>query len=194
MKKKILSLLIIMAIFISCDSVQKSLSGTYNMINCEYNYKSISGLTVSGINLSNGLSVTSIPKVTSILSGNASSIPLNFTLNLDVKNPNTSAAMMNGLQYIISVDDIQLTTGSLNQALSVEAGQTKTLPIAIGVDLATLMKNNSKDAVVNIAKNFIGIGNKESKVFVQLKPTFLIGNVPITSPSYIPLVFNFGWN
>ena len=134
MKKKILSLLIIMAIFISCDSVQKSLSGTYNMINCEYNYKSISGLTVSGINLSNGLSVTSIPKVTSILSGNASSIPLNFTLNLDVKNPNSSAAMMNGLQYIISVDDIQLTTGSLNQALSVEAGQTKTLPIAIGVD------------------------------------------------------------
>ncbi|MBS5979159.1 MAG: hypothetical protein KIB51_05395, partial [Dysgonomonas mossii] len=122
MKKKILSLLIIMAIFISCDSVQKSLSGTYNMINCEYNYKSISGLTVSGINLSNGLSVTSIPKVTSILSGNASSIPLNFTLNLDVKNPNSSAAMMNGLQYIISVDDIQLTTGSLNQALSVEAG------------------------------------------------------------------------
>ncbi len=194
MKKKILSLLVIMAIFISCDSVQKSLSGTYNMINCEYNYKSISGLTVSGINLSNGLSVTSIPKVTSILSGNASSIPLNFTLNLDVKNPNSSAAMMNGLQYIISVDDIQLTTGSLNQALSVEAGQTKTLPIAIGVDLATLMKNNSKDAVVNIAKNFIGIGNKESKVFVQLKPTFLIGNVPITSPSYIPLVFNFGGN
>lgn len=194
MKKKILSLLIIMAIFISCDSVQKSLSGTYNMINCEYNYKSISGLTVSGINLSNGLSVTSIPKVTSILSGNASSIPLNFTLNLDVKNPNSSAAMMNGLQYIISVDDIQLTTGSLNQALSVESGQTKTLPIAIGVDLATLMKNNSKDAVVNIAKNFIGIGNKESKVFVQLKPTFLIGNVPITSPSYIPLVFSFGGN
>lgn len=194
MKKRILALCVIIATLISCDSVQKSLSSTYNMINCEYNYKSISGLTVSGIDVSKGLSVTSIPKITSILSGTASSIPLNFNLNLDVKNPNQSAAMLNGLQYIISIDDIQFTTGSVNQALNIGAGQSQTLPLSIGVDLATLMKNNSKDAVVDIAKNFIGIGNKKSNVSVQLKPTFMVGNVPITSPVYIPVSFSFGGN
>lgn len=194
MKKRILTLFVIAAVLMSCDSVQKSLSSTYNMINCEYNYKSISGLTVSGMNLSNGLSVTSIPKITSILSGSASSIPLNFTLNLDVKNPNESAAALNGMQYIISIDDIQFTTGSVNQALNIEAGQSQTLPLTIGVDLATLMKNNSKDAVVDIAKNFIGIGSKKSNVKVQLKPTFMIGSVPVTSPAYIPVSFSFGGN
>lgn len=194
MKKRILTLFVIAAVLMSCDTVQKSLSSTYNMINCEYNYKSISGLTVSGMNLSNGLSVTSIPKITSILSGSASSIPLNFTLNLDVKNPNESAAALNGMQYIISIDDIQFTTGSVNQALNIEAGQSQTLPLTIGVDLATLMKNNSKDAVVDIAKNFIGIGSKKSNVKVQLKPTFMIGSVPVTSPAYIPVSFSFGGN
>lgn len=194
MKKRILTLFVIAAVLMSCDTVQKSLSSTYNMINCEYNYKSISGLTVSGMNLSNGLSVTSIPKITSILSGSASSIPLNFTLNLDVKNPNESAAALNGMQYIISIDDIQFTTGSVNQALNIEAGQSQTLPLTIGVDLATLMKNNSKDAVVDIAKNFIGIGSKKSNVKVQLKPTFMIGSVPVTSPTYIPVSFSFGGN
>jgi LEA14-like dessication related protein len=194
MKRRILALFVIAAVLMSCDTVQKSLSSTYNMINCEYNYKSISGLTVSGMNLSNGLSVTSIPKITSILSGSASSIPLNFTLNLDVKNPNESAAALNGMQYIISIDDIQFTTGSVNQALNIEAGQSQTLPLTIGVDLATLMKNNSKDAVVDIAKNFIGIGSKKSNVKVQLKPTFMIGSVPVTSPTYIPVSFSFGGN
>lgn len=192
MKKKILILFSIAATLVGCSGLQQGLTSTYNMINCEYSYKSISGLTISGMNLSNGLSVTSIPKVTSILTGSASSIPLNFTLNLDVKNPNQSAAILNGLQYIVSIDDIQFTTGSLNQTLNVPAGQSQTLPLAIGLDLATLMKSNSKDAVVDIAKNFIGIGSKKSNVTVQLKPTFVIGNVPVTSPVYIPVSFSFG--
>jgi len=192
MKKRILALLAIVATLVSCDSVQQGLKSTYNMINCEYNYKSISGLTVSGINLSNGLSLTSIPKITSILSGNASSIPLNFNLNLDVKNPNESAAMLHGMQYILSIDGIQFTTGSINQSLNIASGQSQTLPISIGVDLASLMKSNSKDAVVDIAKNFLGMGSKKSEVSLQLKPTFMIGNTPISSPMYIPVSFSFG--
>lgn len=192
MKKRIFALFTIAAIMLSCNSLQQGLSGTYNMINCEYSYKSISGMSISGMNLSNGLSITSIPKITSILTGSATSIPLNFTLNLNIKNPNQSAAMLNGLQYVVSIDDIQFTTGSINQALNIAAGQSQTLPLSIGVDLATLMKNNSKDAVLNIAKNLIGINSQKSNVSVQLKPTFMIGTVPVTSPMYIPVSFSFG--
>ena len=192
MKKRIFTLFTIAAIMLSCSSLQQGLSSTYNMINCDYSYKSISGMSISGMNLSKGLSVTSIPKLTSILSGSATSIPLNFILNLNIKNPNQSAAMLNGLQYVVSIDDIQFTTGSINQALNIAAGQTQTLPISIGVDLASLMKSNSKDAVLNIAKNLAGIGTQESNVNVQLKPTFMIGTVPVTSPMYIPVNFSIG--
>ncbi|MBB4036296.1 LEA14-like dessication related protein [Dysgonomonas hofstadii] len=192
MKKRILVLLAVVATLVSCDSVQQSLKSTYNMINCEYNYKSISGLTVSGIDLSSGLSLTAIPKITSILSGSATSIPLNFNLNLDVKNPNESAAMLHGLQYILSIDGIEFTTGSINQSLNIGAGQTQTLPLSIGVDLASLMKNNSKDAVVDIAKNFLGIGSEKSEVSLQLKPSFNIGGTTVASPVYIPVSFSFG--
>lgn len=194
MKKRILALLLVVTTLVGCDSVQQGLRSTYNLINCEYSYKSITGLTISGMNLSNGLSVTSIPKITSILSGTATSIPLNFTLNVNVKNPNESAALLHGLQYIVSVDDIEFTTGSINQTLNIASGQTQTLSLTIGVDLATLMKNNSKDAVTEIAKNFLGIGSKKSNVSLQLKPTFMIGNTPVVSPMYIPVSFSFGGN
>lgn len=194
MKKRILALLLVVTTLVGCDSVQQGLRSTYNLINCEYSYKSITGLTISGMNLSNGLSVTSIPKITSILSGTATSIPLNFTLNVNVKNPNESAALLHGLQYIVSVDDIEFTTGSINHTLNIASGQTQTLPLTIGVDLAKLMKNNSKDAVTEIAKNFLGIGSKKSNVSLQLKPTFMIGNTPVASPMYIPVNFSFGGN
>ncbi|MDR1882894.1 MAG: hypothetical protein LBR26_08970 [Prevotella sp.] len=196
MKKKFLTLLSVLTLtaLIGCNSIQQEIRSAYNFINCEYSYKSVSELTVSGINLSNGLSVTSIPKITSILSGTATSIPVNFTLNLNVKNPNESAALLHGLQYILSIDDVQFTTGSISQTLNIASGQTQTLPLTIGVDLAALMKNSSKDAITDIAKNFIGMGSKKSTVSLQLKPTFMIGNVPVSSPVYIPVSFSFGGN
>lgn len=192
MKKRILAVLIVTVTLFSCDSLQKGLMSTYNMVNCEYSYKSISGLSISGINVSNGLSLTAIPKITSILSGTATSIPMDFTLNLNVKNPNQSEALMNGLQYIISIDGIQFTTGSINQTLNIASGQTQTLPLSIGFDLATLMKGESKDAVIDIAKNFAGIGSKKSEVTLKLKPSFKVGTSMVTSPIYIPVSFSFG--
>jgi len=194
MRKRILALLAIAVTFISCESVQKGLLSTYNMVNCEYSYKSISGLTISGINLSNGLSLAAVPQITSILSGSATSIPLNFTLNLDVKNPNQSEAMLHGLQYILSIDGVQFTTGSINQSLNISSGQTQALPLTIGVDLATLMKGESKNAVMDITKNFLGIGSKKSTVSLQLKPSFKVGTSMIASPVYIPVSFSFGGN
>lgn len=191
MKKRILTLILTVTALVSCN-VSQELTGAYNMINCKYDYKSISNLNIAGINASNGLNLSNIAKVTSILSGTATSIPLQFDLNLNVNNPNASAALLHGLQYIISIDDIQFTTGMLNQSLNIASGQTQTIPLTIGLDLATLMKNNSKDAVVDIAKNFLGMGSRKSNVKLQVRPTFMVGNIPITSPSYIPINFSFG--
>jgi len=193
MKVKFLGLIFfVAALFTGCGTTGSDLASAYNITKCEYNYKSISNLVLSGMNLSNGISLTSIPKVISILSGTASSIPLDFTLNLDVKNPNNTAAAFNGLQYIVSVDDVQFTTGQVNQAMNIASGATQTLPINIGVDLATLMTKNSKSSIENIAKNFLGIGDKKSNVSVQIKPTFKLGNQLVTSPVYIPVNFSFG--
>ncbi|NDV64721.1 hypothetical protein D0T60_05635 [Bacteroides sp. 224] len=161
-------------------------------MNCDYKYNSISNLDLAGIRVSEGLSLTNITKATSLLSGNAASIPLNFTLNLNVNNPNQSAAFLSGLDYILSIDGIQFTTGSLSQALNVPANGNSILPLGIGFDLATLLKGESKDAASGIIKNFLGIGSQKSNVSFQIRPSFAIGGVSIPSPIYIPIEFSFG--
>lgn len=192
--KRIVAILLVTLAFISCDTAKQQVSGMYNLVQCQYSFNSMSNLSISGINASNGLSLTTIPKVTAILTGNATSIPLDFTLNLDVKNPNSGNALLNGMDYSIKIDNIEFTRGSVNQALNIGAGQTQILPLTIGVDIASLMKSNSKDAVTEIAKNFLGMGSRESKVSVELRPTFKIGDSRITSPMPIPVSFTFGGN
>ena len=193
MKKIITCILFSVMLMLSgCTALQNGLSSAYNLANCDYKYKSVSDITVSDINVSNGLSPLMIPKVLSILSGSASSIPMNFTLNLDVNNPNSGTAAFQAMSYIISIDDIQFTTGNLRQPFSVNAGETKMLPMTIGFDIAELMKKNSGDAVLNIVKNILGLGNTSSKVTVQLKPSFKVGEQTFTSPVYIPVNFSFG--
>ena len=181
-----------MLVFSGCTVLQSGLSSAYNLANCEYKYKSVSDITVSDMNVSKGLSPLMIPKLISILSGEASSIPMNLTLNIDVNNPNTGTAAFQALSYIISIDDIQFTTGNFRQPFSVSAGETKMLPMTIGFDIAELMKKNSRPAIENIAKNIIGIGDTSSKVTVQLKPSFKVGDQTFTSPLYIPMTFNIG--
>ncbi|GAB6013112.1 LEA type 2 family protein [Viscerimonas tarda] len=193
MKLKLFSILFsVFFLLTGCDVVKQEAVGLYNMTQCKYEYNSISNLSVSGMNLSSGISALNMTKILALFSGQSSSIPLNFTLNLGVSNPNTSAALMQGLQYIVSIDGIQFTTGSVEQSLNVPAGGQQVLPLSIGFDLASMMKGDSKNAVTNIAKNFLGIGSEKSKVSVQIKPTFLIGNQRIAAPMYIPVDFSFG--
>ncbi|NDV59742.1 LEA type 2 family protein [Bacteroides sp. 519] len=193
MKIRTTLIIILLALpFLSGCDVAKQMSGAYNVINCKYDFNSISNLNLAGINVNEGLSFTNIAKATSILSGNASSIPLNFTLNLNVENPSQSAAFLNGLDYILSIDNIQFTTGSLSQTLNVPGNGTGILPLSIGFDLATLLKGDTKDAVVGITKNFLGIGSQKSNITFQIRPTFVIGNISVPSPAYIPVSFAFG--
>jgi len=191
---KFKQLVLVLAVFFTfsgCD-VAKQFGNAFNFTQCKFNYNSITNLSLSGTNLSRGLTAANILQLTSLLMGNAPSIPLDFTLNLDVTNPNQSAAALNGLQYILNIDDVQFTTGTINQSFSVAGGGTQVLPLQIGFDLATLLKGDSKNAILNIAKNFLGIGNQKSNVTLQLKPSFNIGGYPLTSPTYIPVSFAFG--
>lgn len=198
MKQKIVALVLVAVMAVSCGTTGSSalsgLGSALNLVQCDYSYNSLSNLSLSGMNLSgsNALSLSNIATITSILTGNANSIPMNFTVNLDVKNPNDSKASLSGLSYNLKIDGIQFTTGSLNQSFSVAGGSTQVLPLNVGFDLATLLSGGSRNSVVNIVKNFIGIGSEKSKVTLDLYPTINVSGISLKSPVAIPVSFSFG--
>lgn len=192
--KKTLFLLCVAAVsvFSSCD-VARQAQGAYNMVNCKYEYNSIDNFSIAGMNLSNGISLLQAPQILSLLSGNVTSLPVGFNLNLDVTNPNKTEALLNGLDYILTIDDIDFTRGSVERQLSIAPGATDVLPLAMAFDVATLLKGESRDAVTGVIKNIVGLGGSQpSKVTLQIRPSFMVAGYKVTSPVYIPVGFEFG--
>lgn len=193
--KKIVLLLSLLLVLFSCDVAKQTAGSAYSFTQCEYKYSSISGLTLGGVNLQNVNSLSSLNPLTaagllSAFSGN--SLPLQFTLNLNVKNPGTHQAALSGLQYILEIDNVQMTEGAVNQAFSVPAGGNSVLPVAMSFDLKKAMSGQSADAVKNLAFNFAGLSNTASKVTLKLRPSMMIGGQSIISPVYIPVSFSYG--
>lgn len=189
--KQVFCLFLVCFLLQGCD-VAKQVGGAYNLTQCKFDYNSISSLKLAGMDLSRGINAVQLLQLTPLLTGQASSVPLNFTLNLDIANPNSSAAFLEGLQYILSIDNVQFTTGAISQALHIAGGGKQTLPLAIGLDLATLLKGETKDAVVNVVKNIVGANDKQSQITLQLRPNIKVGDYTIPSPVYIPVSFAFG--
>ena len=191
--KKFITFLSLVFLTFSCDVAQQVM-GTYQLSQCKYDYHSISGLTLAGINLQNvsglaSLNPLNLANLTSAFSSKNGSLPLNLTLNMDISNPGTQAAIINGLGYILEIDGHQMTTGTVNQQLQINGGQKTVLPINMAFDLKKALSGESLESIKKIAFNFAGIGNDPSNVTIRLKPSFKVGNQIIAAPNYIPVSF-----
>jgi hypothetical protein len=191
--KKIIALVGIIVFFSACD-VAKQLAGAYNMTQCKFAFNSISALTVSGINLSNinnisSLNPLSLAQLVAAFSSSSGSLPLNFTLNLDVTNPNTQTALLNGLSYILEIDNVEMTQGAIQQQIEVAGNGQAVLPLALGFDVKKVASGQSMEAMKNLVFNFAGIGNNPSNVTFHIKPNFTFGGNAFSAPAYIPVSF-----
>jgi len=195
MKKKVFASLVaamlVAVTMVSCDAIKSA----FQLKNCEYSYKSISGVKVAGIDFSSSnsiLQISNLTKIANLIAGNFSSLPLEMTVNVNVKNPGEVAAGISNVKYDVAIDNIDVASGDLQKAFRVEPGKTAVLPVNVKTDLANLLNADNRSQVVNIVKNFAGINDQESTVKLKLRPTILQGNssTGVTLPA-IPVTFKY---
>lgn len=192
--KKILPVLALVLLFTSCD-LWNQVGGTIKLTQCDYKYNSISDIQLAGMNLGDGssISLSNFAAISSIFTGgNLQSIPFSFSLKMDVKNPNQTAAFLNALDYVIQINDMEFVEGKMDIPFRVEPGQTAVLPVNVGVDLKNLMNRYSRDRVAKEMSGFLGLSSDETKVTVKLWPKLMVGNTLIKVPAAIPVEFTFG--
>jgi hypothetical protein len=177
-----------------CDVAQQAQQAT-NLINCDFRVLSLENINLAGINIQNKTSIKSLnlgdaAKIMTAVGGNT--LPLSFKLNFEAKNPNISTAGLNKLEWILFIDDIQMTSGSVDKAFSIPPNNgTAVIPIQVGIDLKQVLKGKSLDAIINFGFNLVGVGNKPTRIKAKLKPTIMIGNYPLTYPGYISVNTEF---
>jgi len=181
----------------SCD-VMKQVSQINNLTKCDFRLESVQQLNLAGINVQNvkqisDLNMFDVAKLASAVG--SQQFPLDFTLNIAAKNPNTSDAGMTRIDWILLIDDMEMTRGILDKQVTIPANNgIATIPLQMHIDLKEALSGKSADAVINFGMNLAGTGNKPTRFTLQMKPTITVGGFPITYPGYLNVNTEFGTN
>lgn len=174
----------------------KTLMTYTNVLNCDFRMETLTNTKLAGISIQklnsfsdlNFLNAGSLTKA--YLSGN---IPLSFQLNIEGKNPNTTAARIAKFDWILLIDDVQMVSGTNEREYQIAAnGGTQLIPLNISVNLLEVINNETKSSLLNFAFNLADAGNKPTRVAIKIKPTIYVGSIPIAYPGYIDLGTEFG--
>lgn len=167
-----------------------SLSGLTNFAKCNFDFKSVSDVSLCGINVNQKQSLKDfgVADALKVASAFASkNFPLSLNVNVDVKNPNTTTARLDGFDYILWIDDMKMTSGSMNKQITVGANQTVTMPVEFSINLLDILTSQAKDKLVSFGCGLATNNADASRVKLSLKPYFTIGNSVMKFPSYITI-------
>lgn len=195
MKNKILALLLLTAFLLTSCDVLKQIGEMAAFTRCEFRLSTVENLSLAGVNIQqkknfSDLNFADAARLTAAFVGGE--LPLDLTLNVQVKNPNQSQASLNKLEWILLIDGIEMISGLNQQKVTVPAGGgTAILPLRIGVDLKKALSGKSKDAILNFGFNLAGAGNKPTRITLKAKPSVMVGNQIVTYPNYLMIENEF---
>jgi hypothetical protein len=195
MRKLIFTFLLLQLVFFNSCSVLKQTSEIASFTKCQFRIESARNMKLAGINIQDktslsDLSIMEMAKIGSVIA--SGTLPLTFDLNMQVKNPNPGTAAMNRLDWILIIDDIEMTRGLLNQRIEIPANMVSEFPVSMNLDLMKSLSGKSGDALINFALNLTGSGSRPSRIKLKAKPTVMIGTTPIDYPGYITIKQEFG--
>ena len=187
--KRTLIILFVTMGLASCD-VLNQVAQVANFANCTFDFQSVNQIEMLGVNLSRGMNKSDLNVSQLLTLSNAilnKSLPVTFNVNVNVTNPNSIAASMAKMDYIISLNGKDVVSTTLNQAVKVEGNSSSVVTIPITTDLFQLFSGESADAIVNMAFKLAGANSNPVNVGLKVKPYISIGNTQIVYPDYITM-------
>jgi LEA14-like dessication related protein len=181
----------------SCD-VLNQVNQMSNLAKCEFRLQSVQQLNLAGINVQNVKKLSDLNYMDAAklaVAVSSQQFPLDFTLNIEAKNPNTSAAGMTRIDWILLIDDIEMTQGILDKQVTIPANNgSAIIPMQIHVDLKKALSGKGADAIINFGMNLAGAGNQPTRFTLKMKPTITVNGFPITYPGYLSVKTEFSSN
>ena len=187
--KRTLIILFVTTGLASCD-VLTQVAQMANFANCTFDFNSVNHIEMLGINLSKGMSRENLNISQGLALVNAisnRSLPITFNVNLDVSNPNSIAASMAKMDYILTLNGKQVVSTTMSNSVNVPAKSNSMVTIPVTTDLFQLFSGESADAIVNLAFKLAGASSNPVNVGLQVKPYITVGNQQLAYPNYITL-------
>ena len=187
--KKTLIILFVTIGLASCD-VLNQMAQIANLVNCTFDFNSVNQIQMLGINLSKGMTKTDLNATQLLSLADAimrKQLPVSFNVNVDVKNPNSIAAAMTKMDYILTLNGKQVVSTTMNNGINVPANSSSVVSIPITTDLFQLFSGESADAIVNLAFKLAGASSNPVNVGLKVKPYISINGQQLAYPDFISM-------
>ena len=192
MKSKQLLLILTAAfIFASCKTIREMKA----LAKCQFRIDSVTNTKLAGVSIENiksfsDLGISEAAAVTKAFV--LGRLPLDFTLNLQVKNPNKQRAAMNKFEWIAMVDESELLNGIVTKRVEVEPeGGISTIPLNISVNIKEILTKLSKSQLLNFGFGLSDSQKKPTRVALKLKPSIMVGSKSLSYPGWITVKREF---
>ena len=179
---------LIVALLLSGCGVSRQVRQAANLSKCEFKIVSVERINLAGVDFQHIKSINDLGMMdmAMILGGLASPVlPLSLQLNLSGRNPNPQPAGLNKMEWILFIDDHQVTSGILDKPFVIPPSGSLTIPVDVGLDLKQALSGESSTAVINFCLNLTGSGNTPTRFKVKIKPTIIVAGAEVTYPGFI---------
>ena len=168
-------------------------NGMAALTKCQFRLASVEQTTLAGVSLQGGVSQIGVMNLLKLQETFATgTLPLQFTINVEVKNPNAAAAGMSKMEWTLYMDGNPLTNGVLVKSFSVAPNNgVGVLPVEVQLDLKKTLTGKNLDSMINLAKNVEGEGTKPTRLTMQVKPSIKVGGQELQYPGYVTLSHEF---
>jgi len=174
----------------SC-SVNKQAQQIKALEKCDYKLINASNITVAGIDVQklikgSNIDLSSLPSLA--LGYLRKDIPLRANLNLEISNPSTTLAAINNFDYIILINKQEIANGTVDQRVSIDAGQTTRVPVQLNANIYKFLADgNVLSDITDFVKAANGGTEKKGMVTLKIRPSIMVGGGLVKYPGYITI-------
>lgn len=182
MRRKLAVIAAVTMVLSGCATVKQAMEGVQpvqTVKSLQFKLTSVSNFRLSGISLSSMSSYSDLRlgDVARVASDFATErMPVQFTLNTDVRNPNTSSSgfslVLRDLRWRLVIDTSFAVSGNVTGPLRVpEGGTSVNVPVPMELDLMKTFRGHSLKGLVNLAMAIGGVNGSASRLRLFVQPS-----------------------
>jgi hypothetical protein len=182
--KKFSLLLLFSFILFNCRTIRE----VKNLAQCEFSTTTIENLKLANVNVQDASEIAEIGplEIANILrSVSQKTLPLSFTINININNPNEKLAALNYLEWIAEIDKVEIAKGLVNQRYEIPAGQSIVMPLQVSSDLYKIFSQKEGRDLIGKALGIKDDDNRPKNLTLRVKPSISVGKGYIKYPGYI---------
>jgi len=156
--------------------------------NCEFEFQTISDLHIGKINIQNTDNFSDLNFVDAglilkdFMDG---AFPVSFTSNISINNPNKRKAVVNKIEWILYIDNKEVSSGSIDTKTIVKANKSEVVSQKIELDLIKAMNSKNQDKLVKLVFDLKNEKDIPQNAYFKIKPSILISGKEVKYQGYV---------